>query len=73
MDGVINATAENYSLLLGDFSRFVIVDRVGMSVEYIPTLFGASQRPTGQRGWYAYWRTGSDVTDGNAFRLLDIT
>lgn len=71
MDGVINAAASNPILLLGDFSKFLIVDRVGMSVEYIPHLFGPNRRPTGQRGWYCYWRSGSDVLDANAFRLLD--
>lgn len=71
MDGVINAAATNPILLLGDFAKFLIVDRVGMSVEYIPHLFGANRRPTGQRGWYCYWRSGSGVLDANAFRLLD--
>jgi len=71
MDGVINATATNFILLIGDFKKFAIVDRVGMSVEFIPVLFGATQRPTGQRGWYCYWRSGSDVVDANAFRVLD--
>ena len=76
MDGVFSATAtatHNYLLLAGDFSRFVIVDRIGMSVEYIQNLFDTSTgRPTGQRGVLAHWRSGSDVVDGDAFRLLDI-
>jgi HK97 family phage major capsid protein len=47
---------------LGDFSYFAIVDRVGMSVEFIPHLFGGSSRfPTGQRGLYMWWRTSSQV------------
>jgi len=29
-------------------------------------------RPTGQRGWFATWRTGGDVLDVNAFRLLKL-
>lgn len=57
--------------ILGDFSKFVIVDRVGMNVELIPHLFGSSNRyPTGQRAIYAIWRNGSKVVDGNAFRKL---
>jgi HK97 family phage major capsid protein/HK97 family phage prohead protease len=56
--------------ILGDFSRFVIVDRVGLDIELIPHLFGSNQRPTGQRGLYAYWRNGSKVVDANAFRVL---
>jgi HK97 family phage major capsid protein len=47
---------------LGDFSYFAIVDRIGMNVEFIPHLFGSSNRyPTGQRGLYMYWRTSSQV------------
>jgi len=56
--------------LFGDFSRYVIVDRVGMSVELIPHLFGENRRPTGQRGFYAIWRNSAEVVDANAFRKL---
>jgi HK97 family phage major capsid protein len=73
MDGVINATQENYSLVFGDFENFVITDRLGMAIEFIPHLVGANRRPTGQRGWFAYYRTGSDSVNDNAFRLLDVT
>lgn len=57
-------------LVVGDFSNFVIAQRAGMSVEFIPNLFGANGRPTGQRGWYAYARHGFDSVADNAFRLL---
>lgn len=57
-------------LIIGDFSRYVIVDRIGLNVEVIPHLFGANRRPTGQRGLYAYWRNGAKVVDANAFRAL---
>ena len=58
-------------IVVGDFRKFAIVDRVGMSVEYIPHLFHTSNnRPSGQRGWFAYARNGSGVTDIRAFRLL---
>jgi HK97 family phage major capsid protein len=56
--------------LFGNFRRFKIVDRVGLTVDVIPHLFGANRRPTGERGLYAYWRNGSKVTDANAFRAL---
>lgn len=56
--------------VFGDWSRFVIVDRIGMSVELIPHLFGENRRPTGQRGFYAIWRNTSKVVDANAFRKL---
>jgi HK97 family phage major capsid protein len=65
---VVNATK---IMLLGDFSYFKIIDRVGMTVELIPHLFGATSRyPVGQRGFYAYWRNGSKVIDAAAFRAL---
>jgi HK97 family phage major capsid protein len=65
-----DATTGNKFLIFGDFSRYKIVDRVGLTVEVIPHLFGASQRPTGQRGLYAYWRNGAKVVDANAFRAI---
>lgn len=57
--------------VFGDFSKFVIVDRIGMNVEVIPHLFAtANNLPSGSRGIYAYWRNSSDVTDPLAFRKL---
>ena len=61
--------------VIGDYGRyFKIVDRIGMNVELIPHIFGASQGnlPTGQRGLYAYWRVGSKVLHANAFRTLKL-
>lgn len=57
-------------MLFGDFSRYLIVDRVGLTVEVIPHLMGINRRPTGERGLYAYWRNGAKVLDPNAFRAL---
>jgi HK97 family phage major capsid protein len=57
MDGVIDVGAENYILLYGDFrAGFVIVDRIGTSLELIPNLVGAAQRPTAQRGALLWFR-----------------
>lgn len=64
-------TIGNRFLLMGDFSQFLIVDRVGMSIELVPHLFGATNRfPTGQRGIYAIWRNNSKILTDNAFRIL---
>lgn len=64
-------TPDNRYLLFGDFSQFLIVDRVGMQIELIPHLFGSSNRyPTGQRGIYAIWRNSSLILVPNAFRVL---
>jgi len=45
--------------------------RVGMGIELVPHLFGATNRyPTGQRGILAIWFNSSQVLVPNAFRLL---
>jgi HK97 family phage major capsid protein len=71
MTGVVSTSAN--VLLAGNFSEFYIVDRVGMSVMYEPMVKSTgSNRPTGQAGWFAFWRVGSDVVDPAAFRLLQL-
>jgi HK97 family phage major capsid protein len=66
------AAGDNYVLIYGDFENYVITDRIGMTVEFIPHLMGANRRPTGQRGWYAWYRVGADSINDNAFRMLNI-
>jgi HK97 family phage major capsid protein len=65
--------------VVGDFSNFVIARNGGMEVELIQNLVqqvtagtGPSV-PTGQRGWFAYSRIGSNSVNDNAFRLLTNT
>jgi HK97 family phage major capsid protein/HK97 family phage prohead protease len=63
-------------LMFGDFSQFLIVDRIGMSVSVIPHLFGGTagfHPPTGESGLYSFWRNSSGVTTSNAFRVGTIT
>ena len=74
MDGTFDAaaTANNYLPLYGDFQQFVIVDRIGSTIELVPHLFGANRRPTGQRGALLWFRTGSNVVVPQAFRLLSV-
>lgn len=64
-----HATNDKF-LVLGDFSYFLIVDRVGMSIELVQHLMGSNRRPTGQRGFYAYWRNNCKVLAPEAFRVL---
>ena len=73
MDGVVNATQENYVAVFGDFDNYVVADRIGTTVEFIPHLFGANRRPTNQRGWLAYVRHGADSVNDAAFRMLNVT
>ena len=47
MDGTIDAGQDNAIGIYGDWSNYVITQRVGSSVELIPHLFGANRRPTG--------------------------
>lgn len=57
--------------VMGDMRYYIIVDRIGLDIEVIPHLFGATSRfPTGQRGFFAYWRNTARVLDPNAFRVL---
>jgi len=68
------ATAAQNVLVVGDFSSYVVADRVGLTVELIPHLLGATNgRPTGQRGWFAYKRVGADSVNDTDFRLLQQT
>ncbi len=71
MDSVLTAASE--IMVFGDFSYFLIVDRIGMQIQLIPHLFGVSQRPTGQSGLYAIWRNTSDVLSTAAFKVLKTT
>jgi HK97 family phage major capsid protein len=63
-------TSGTVMAILGDFSRFLVYDRLGTQVEYIANVVDGSGLPTGQRGLVAYKRVGSDCLDINAFRFL---
>jgi HK97 family phage major capsid protein len=71
-------TSGNQPAVLGDFKQFLIVDRIGMSVELVPHLFNqavagaGTGMPTGQRGIFAMWRNNSIVLVPNAFRYLQV-
>jgi HK97 family phage major capsid protein len=69
--GSVVTTSANI-LLAGNFEKFAVVDRVGFSMMYEPMVKGASFRPTGQAGWFGFWRTSSDVLDVQAFKLLQL-
>jgi HK97 family phage major capsid protein len=69
-DMTTSTTHGSSILAIGDPSYYLIVDRIGMTVELIPHLFGSNRRPTGQRGLYAYWRNTGTVVDPNAWRVL---
>jgi HK97 family phage major capsid protein len=67
-------TAGTTIMIFGDFRYYLIVDRIGMQVELIPHLFGATnQRPIGSRGLLAYWRNTGRVLSAAAFKKLVTT
>lgn len=69
----VAATEDNALLWVGDFSQFVILDRVGMVVEFLPALFSVTTNlPDGRRGWYAHWRVGSDLLVTDAVRAMNV-
>lgn len=62
-------------LLYGDIAEaYTIVDRVGMTVELVPHLFGTGNNlPNGMRSLYAYWRTGARIVNSGAVAVLNVT
>lgn len=64
-------TGASNILVTGDFRNYLIADRAGMTVELVPHVMDVTNnRPTGQRGWFAYARDGADSINDNGFRLL---
>lgn len=62
-----SGTTGNRELVLADMSQFIIVDRLPNVVLAEPLVKDqATQRPTGQRGWLQYSRTGADLTTRGA-------
>lgn len=63
-------TTGSLILCVGDYNYYLIVDRVGMSVEIVQNLFSTvNLRPTGQRGLLAFWRNTGKVLSASAFRV----
>jgi HK97 family phage major capsid protein len=65
---MLSGTVGNRELLLGDWSSYIIVDRLPSVVVAEPLVMSQSTAlPTGQRGWLNYSRVGADtVTQGAA-------
>lgn len=65
-------TGDDDVLMIGDFSNYLIADRLGMAIQYDPMVRGSNRRPIGAVSWWAYWRTGADCLNTDAFRLLRV-
>jgi HK97 family phage major capsid protein len=66
-------TTTHKPMVFGDFGNYYIVDRVGVSIIYEPMVTGtgaSANLPTGQSGWFMYWRVGGTVATASAFRVL---
>jgi HK97 family phage major capsid protein len=64
-------TAAANLAIVGNWQGYLVAQRAGMNIEFVPMLFDpTNNRPTGQRGWFAYARIGADVVDPTAFQLL---
>lgn len=66
-------TTTHKPMVFGDFSNYYIVDRVGVSIIYEPMVTGtgaSANVPTGQSGWFMYWRVGANVSTPAAFRVM---
>ena len=69
-----HGSGDNLILIVGDFDNYVIAERIGMQVELVPMLFATgSNRPSGQRGLFAWYRVGADSVLDDALRILNIT
>ncbi len=72
MTSTLSASTASSDLLLvvGDFSNFVIADRIGAFVVPNPVVLGSNRRPTGEAGLAYWWRTSSKLINPDAARVL---
>lgn len=73
MDASITALADNYYLLIGDFSHFVVAEGLGTVTRFIPDVVGSTGRPIGASGVFMMAHFGSDSVLDGAFRILNVT
>jgi HK97 family phage major capsid protein len=71
---LVAATTTGSKVMVGgDFKRaFRIVDRLGATAEIVPHVMTTTGLPSGARGIYYFWRTGSAVVAPNGLRYLEI-
>jgi HK97 family phage major capsid protein len=68
------ATTTQALCTVGDWSNYLVALRAGMNLERIDNLFDqATGRPSAQRGFFAWLRSGHDVINPPGFRILDQT
>ncbi len=71
MPGMPATSTTDGLVLIGDFAHYAVVEHVGTLLEYVPNVIDSTNnRPTGQRGYFAWARVGGGVINPNAFRLI---
>jgi HK97 family phage major capsid protein len=64
-------TSGNLLAIFGDFGQYIIVDRVGVSMIYEPLVKDPTTTlPSGQAGWFMFWRVGGQLSTVNGFRVM---
>lgn len=71
MDGSVTAATTNYLLVYGEPKQHYVVDRVGATIELVPHVVGPNRRPTGERGFLLWFRTGAALVVPDAVRVLN--
>ncbi len=54
--------AGSQALVAGDWTHFILAERIGVQLIYDPLVKGTAATPIGSAGWFAWWRVGSNVT-----------
>src|SRR5882672_2239921 len=63
--------ASSLEAIYGDFSQYIIVDRIGVSMIYEPLVKGTGGiLPAGQAGWFMFWRVGANLSTVQGFRVM---
>jgi HK97 family phage major capsid protein len=71
MSGVV--ASGNKIVIFGDLESYCITDRIGTVTELVPTVFStAHNRPSAQRGFFSWFRTGGDVVNSTGLRCLSV-
>ncbi len=61
-----------FPVVFGDFTRYVVADRIGMYAKPVDSIPGENGRPTGKEGLYFFWRNGAKVLSKAPFRKLKV-
>lgn len=71
MSDLVSGTTAASLVVAGDLKNFLVAQRIGMTVEPVQHLFHVSNnRPSGQRGLFAFARVGSDSVNDLGMRVL---